>query len=584
MKDSIRNTTNGPLSGALPKIVLYLEHSLILRICTWLALILERWAKGSFFLKIFRPKMKPSWEGGSLLFALLFFLGAKLKAPAVRIFAALEKSFAYSITAKLSGCLAVFGPSSFLRPAFRGSLVVRCGDTRGKVQHTNKVTFTKAHIFLIMAAVLLLGAGFCFFPAVKVLKYTLAAAAAGLVLYNTTWGLCLLAGTLPLLPNLSLLLLAGLVALSFIFARLRSRDLGLQPAVPGPVVVFMIAIAVFTLISVTPAGSMRDFGTHLLSFGLFIVLINQLKSKNALHAFLLCALAAAFVVSLYGIYQFVIGVPVESAWVDAAQHPTLRTRAYSFFGNPNVLSEYLIMLIPFGLALAWSARDYRKKALLLALTGSLALSLVFTFSRGGWMGFAIGLFLFFLLREKRIFVFMLLLLLVLLLAGAAFMPDTVLQRIATIGSTRDTSNLYRFQVWREALLIIKDFWATGVGFGYLAFRKIYPYYMLSRTKLPFHVHSTYLQFLVEMGVGGFLVFVWFIVDIFKKGLQRLSAGGDEFSRNIIIASLSATAALLTQGLVEHVLYMPKIIMLFWIVIAFVFHKDASTSASPPGHL
>lgn len=390
-------------------------------------------------------------------------------------------------------------------------------------------TLKKQHTLFIFAAGLLLGAASYLLPAITVIKYMVAAVAGLLVLCNPTWGLYLLAGTLPFLPNLSLLLLAGLLAFSFIISRLCGPSKRLEFVLPEPaIVVFIIAIVVFTVISITPAASMREFSIYMLSFAAFFVLVNQLKSKNELYIFLLCTLLAAFIVSLYGIYQFVIGVPVESAWVDAARNPGLSTRIFSFFGNPNVLAEYLIMLIPFGLALVWSVRDYRKKMLLLAMTGTLTLALILTFSRGGWLGLAVGLFFFALLKDRRILFLLFFLVLLFSLVGAVFMPDVFLQRFATIGSSQDTSNIYRLMVWEEALLIIKDFWATGVGLGYQAFRKIYPYYMLTRQKLPYHAHNTYLQFLVETGVVGFFIFLWLIVSVLKKGLQSLFSCRDLF--------------------------------------------------------
>jgi putative inorganic carbon (HCO3(-)) transporter len=432
-------------------------------------------------------------------------------------------------------------------------------------------TLKKEHTLLILTAGLLLGAVSYFLPTVTVFKYMVAAVAGLFVLYNPAWGLYLLAGTLPFLPNLSLLLLSGLLAFSFILNRLRNPINRPELILPEPaIVVFLIAIVVFTVISIDPAGSMRDFSIYMLSFAVFFVFVNRLESKNELYTILLCVLLAAFVVSLYGIYQFIIGVPVESAWVDATQNPELSTRVFSFFGNPNVLAEYLIMVLPFGLALTWSVPDYRKKFLLLGMTGVLALALILTFSRGGWLGLAVGLFFFALLKDRRVLLLLLFSALLLGLVGAAFMPDVFLQRFATIGSSQDTSNVYRFLVWEEAFLIVKDFWATGVGLGYQAFRKIYPYYMLTRQKLPFHTHNTYLQFLVETGAAGFLIFLWFIGSVIKKGLQTFFFCSDLFLRNLLIAALSATAAILTQGLVEHFLYMPKIIMLFWLNIAVIF--------------
>ena len=445
---------------------------------------------------------------------------------------------------------------------------------------------------LSMAIGAVLGAALFLLPLETFVKLLAAAGGGVLVLCSPTWGLYLLAGSLPFLPNEALLLLSFLIGFSFLFQKMRRGSLYLYalPAEPA-VSFFLLVLVLLTFFSITPAGSLRDLGFHLAAFVVFLVCYNQLESREQLYRFLLFALLAALLVSLYGIYQFAAGVEVEAAWVDEDAHPLLRTRVFSFFGNPNVLAEYLLLFIPFGMALAWTARDLLKKLLFLGITGAMVLTLLLTFSRGGWLGLAVAVFVFLLLQDRRLLLALSLLALVLALAGTAFLPEVFLQRILTIGSPFDTSNIYRLLVWRESLLIIGDYWSTGVGLGHRAFQEIYPYYMLTRDKTPFHAHNTYLQLLVEMGVAGLLIFLWFMVSTVKKGLKTLFSSRDPFLGGVIVASLAALAGLLTQGLVENVLYLLKIIMLFWLTIGVLFlscrlqekEKPSSSPGSPgPG--
>ncbi len=435
-----------------------------------------------------------------------------------------------------------------------------------RVQNTTPRGFM--HHLPALAAGLLAGIGFYIFPAQTFFKYGAAALAGLAVLFNPLAGLYLLAGLLPFLPNLSLLLLAILTAFSFLLYRLRTKEgfhlapFPIQPALS----VFLFVIVFYSLTSLTPGGSTRELGLYLSALALMIILFNHIQKKDQLYVFLVLSLLAAFIVSLYGIYQYIIGVPVQAAWVDVEHHPLLQTRVYSVFGNPNVLAEYLILIIPFGLALFLTARNTWKKLLFLCITAAMGITMLMTFSRGGWMGLAVAITIFALLRDRRVFV----LLFLLVLAAVVYMPDVVLQRAATMFSVTDSSNLYRITVWQESLNIARDYWSTGVGFGHKAFQEIYPYYMITRVKAPFHVHNTFLQYLVETGVLGLMALLWLLASIFKQGLKGLQRLQDGFLRHVLMASLAATAGILAHGLGEHVLYLPKIIFLFWINVGIIF--------------
>jgi len=425
-----------------------------------------------------------------------------------------------------------------------------------------------SHLSLLFFLFGLLAVGvFSLFPLLTALTLLAAIGGGFLVLSNPSRGLFLFAFALPFMPNLGLLLLAALVGISFGLSRLRQGRIALQSLPLEPAIVLYLLIAVgATAASINLSGSLRDLAIYFFAFVLFFVLINQIESKKELKVFLNLLLLGAFFVSLYGIYQYLVGTPLPAGWVDVEQNPAIRTRVYSVFGNPNVLANYLVLLIPFSFALLLGTKKIAAKISYFALAAMLCLTLLLTFSRGGWLGLLVGLLVFALLKDRR----MLILILIGLLAGAALLPDVFLQRLSTIGSPRDTSNAYRIRVWQESMGIVEDFPLTGVGLGHEAFMRIYPLYMLDREKSPFHTHNSYLQILVETGIIGLIVFLWLLASYFKRGLKAVASCRDQELKYLMIASMSATVGILTQGIGDVIIYLPKITILFWLNIALLF--------------
>ena len=423
------------------------------------------------------------------------------------------------------------------------------------------------NIFFFAALGFVLGALFYFYPLEDFVKYLGAGAAAAAVLYRPLWGFYLLAAVLPFVPDLSLLLFAIVIVSAFLLHRLRGGGLGLDAEIFHPgLLLFTAAVAVFTLVSVHPEGSFRDFSIYIAALALLFVMVSTLNHREQLYRFLLVALLAAAVVSLYGVYQYIAGVEMGGTWVDEEMNPFLTTRAFSFFGNPNILSMYLVGLLSFPLALGLSTLNLWKKFMFYALTGLMLLTLVLTFSRAGWMGGAAAVLIFTLIKEKKL----IFLCLGLAAVGLLLMPDVVYLRLYSAFSLQDTSNIYRLIIWREGWEMLRDFWFTGIGLGHEVFTELYPFYMFTRDKAPFHLHSTYLQLLVEVGVVGFLLFGWMIIGTLKKAYSCLSRSRDVLVHNVLLASTAGLGGLLVQGLWDNVLYMTKIILLFFLLLALIF--------------
>lgn len=204
-----------------------------------------------------------------------------------------------------------------------------------------------------------------------------------------------------------------------------------------------------------------------------------------------------------------------------------------------------------------------KKFIFLLTSLLLMGTLVLTFSRGGWVGFAFGILVFVLLVEKRL----LLLLIPLGLGAMKFLPPTVVNRILSIGNFADSSNNYRIKIWKITLDIIKDHKIAGVGFGYIPFKQTFESYI--RTMPAYHAHNTYLETMAEMGIPGLIVLIVFIFILYKYSIKTLVKGQDRWTKIISAGVISGISALLAQGAVESVFYLPKIIITFWTLVSFI---------------
>ncbi|HCX05130.1 MAG TPA: hypothetical protein DHM42_11690, partial [Clostridiales bacterium] len=237
------------------------------------------------------------------------------------------------------------------------------------------------------------------------------------------------------LPDALTLLVFGITIL-VIFIELIFYDSFEYNVTPIGNILFLL-LSIFTIrtvFSVDRAGSIRDFVLNVGSI-VFIFLWTQLKiDREKFRKIVYFLLFTAFLSGLYGIVQYIIGVPMESGWGDP--NSGIETRGFATFENPNIFAEYLIMIIPVGYAVMLREKKFKNRILTLGMGGAIFASLLFTFSRGGWLGAAAGAFLFLFMYQLS----MLLKFIPVALMGLMILPASILSRIASIGSLQDASN------------------------------------------------------------------------------------------------------------------------------------------------
>lgn len=324
-------------------------------------------------------------------------------------------------------------------------------------------------------------------------------------------------------------------------------------------VLFVICVFLSEAFSILP--DLRFLGYYLTGFMMVLLLVATLRTKKEISELLAVTLAGLMIAGVYGIYQFIIKVPVNPAWVDTTLNQGSMTRVYSFFNNPNDFAEIILIFVPFYFAMAFNAKHTLTKLFYIAMSVPALFSLVMTQARGAWIAIVLAAFVYVLFQEKRLIPAGILL----AIAAVPFLPHTIIMRLRSFNMA-DSSFRTRIDVWKTVIPILKDYWFTGLGLGndtLLRVSKNY-YIFLDKGSLPSHSHNLYLQLWLETGITGILSFLGFILTTVKKSIRTLVHTGDKFIRNILIAGLASMTGILSNGMIEYVWFDRRVMLFFWV--------------------
>jgi O-antigen ligase len=329
--------------------------------------------------------------------------------------------------------------------------------------------------------------------------------------------------------------------------------------------VFMLSVLLAAATSIGPRDSLRYLLFHLTGFLLVLVLLGSLRSREEVGRLLDVALIGVFISGLLGIWQFINGVAVDAALTDIDLNEGMPGRIFSTMGNANNYAEFLILTLPFFLAVIFNSRSVLKKVLYFLLALPPLAAMFLTGSRSGWIAFACGAMVFVFLKNRKLIP-------ILLAAGllcVPLLPEFVIRRIQTIGNPNDTSAKYRLLIYNTVRPMLRDYWVTGIGLGSEVFMKIVRDYHLFTNASVAHSHNLYLQTWMETGIVGIVSFLWSMARVVKKCFIHIFNKTDPYINNLLIAGVSSLAGIAVMGLVEHVWFYPRVQMFFWLVVGIV---------------
>ncbi len=376
---------------------------------------------------------------------------------------------------------------------------------------------------------------------------------------------------------------AAMLLPSLYFAVKCSKKERLTPQVGhlGLLLLFYIATMYISIsVSLHPIHSllMALLWTVLL-IGYFIMatIINSLARLRAVCS---TALAMLLVCGIISILQYTLHGPLGLDWVPLNFWEPLDTlvlghfpmeliltwagtRTAATFNNPNLYGQLSVMLLPFGMYCLVTAAKKTERWGYGVMTVISLLGVLFTFSRGSYLGllFAVAVFLALNVRRSKNARIALVVVLVVVLLFV-LIPNPFMERLETIDS-EDIAINKRLDAWQAAWEAIVQRPILGYGAGTLNAMDIIQDAGIDGTP---HTHNAILELLLEGGILSLLPFVLMCVRFVNTNV-RLWKQDDSHPHSLGVASLSMFSGFALNIMVDYPFSVPKLSIAFMVILA-----------------
>ena len=310
----------------------------------------------------------------------------------------------------------------------------------------------------------------------------------------------------------SLILAAAVLVtdISYLIKLIRGKRAFRLGLIDYAIVLFSIIYFVSGIISKGGIASFRSALMYVIFLSGYFLIVNLLRTPEWIRRCVVTGVLSGAVSCFIGILQIFTGT-LNTSWLDTSVFSEIGTRIVSLFDNPNIFAEYLILVIPFAMACLLRKGKAGEKVMFGCSLLLMLICLIFTWSRGAWLGFLVGaVVFFFVLSQKTLPCFLGLILVSPLLSW--LIPNAVAERFLSIGNLAESSVSYRISAWHGVVELLKKTWCSGIGVGTAAFNAVYPSMALAGVERIEHAHNIYLQLLTELGIPGLLVFFIIIFE------------------------------------------------------------------------
>ena len=341
--------------------------------------------------------------------------------------------------------------------------------------------------------------------------------------------------------------------------------------------IFIAANAISTIFSVNHALSLRGFfGKELKFIAIYFMIVEVINNKGRLRNVLMAIMASAVLIIADAGVQYMRGVDFIS------KNPMWNgVRLSASFTMPNGFAGWLIVIILLILGLLAADKPVAKKskALLLILALLLFVCLLLSYSRGAWLGLSIGIFLMagYAIKNSALKIRLLwLLILVSLLSLLIFLPQPIKNKIETkgrinysinrvvndlrsMGNTEEVPGSVRINLWKESLMIIRDY--PFIGCGLNTYARVAPNYKIFQYGVSYP-HNSFLQMAAETGIVGLSSFLWVLFVFFKMGVRYLNQRRDP----LVLGMIAGVLAFLAHSFFDTHFYALQLAVLFWFLM------------------
>ncbi len=254
---------------------------------------------------------------------------------------------------------------------------------------------------------------------------------------------------------------------------------------------------------------------------------------------------------------------------------------YGPYVNHNHYAGLMEMLTPFPLVLAATHfTNGNRKIAAAGIAALMAASIFLSGSRGGMAAFVAQMVVLGLLLVRKreggwkqpvmLGAFLALVIVFLVWMGG----NELTRRLISIHSEarEEIGGGIRLSIDRDCLrmLLKRPFLGWGLGafpIVYPEFRSFYTTFFVNQA------HNDYLQLLVETGLAGFSIAVWFLVLVFRRAAGKLENWTETASGALTVAAMLGCVGILVHSFLDFNLQIPANAALFYVLCAI--------AASPP---
>lgn len=330
--------------------------------------------------------------------------------------------------------------------------------------------------------------------------------------------------------------------------------------IPFSMLLFMFSVFVAVVVSNDVGDSIRVLFFFITSFILCFAVYGRMNSKKMIESFMRMSFAALLFMSAIAIVQRIMGVEANASLTDLTLNKDMPGRVFGTMDNPNNLAEYLTMFIPFGFAYSFNRKSAEERAIHLCFMILPVAAILLTYSRSGWIALAAAVVVYVALYNYKLFP-------ALFIGGIfalPFIPQSIYNRLLTIGNLKDSSSSYRMEIWTGCLDMLKKYWFTGVGLGPGAFAKIFPKYAIGETTVVMHSHMQFMEMMVEGGILCFIAYIAMVFSLIRRACVAAYETNDNSLRHYIIASAASVSGITLIGMFEYCWFYPRVMFAFFI--------------------
>lgn len=330
-----------------------------------------------------------------------------------------------------------------------------------------------------------------------------------------------------------------------------------------PFLLFGMACIISLLFTLDISDSIRVLIFFVTGLLCSFVIAADIDSKERLMKLLFFIYIAVILTSLYAIYQRAVGVAVNASFTDLTLNKGVPGRVYSTLDNPNNFAEFLVIMTPLAAVYTVNSKFKHLRPLMCISILIPFLALMMTYSRSCWISMVITCIIFVYYSNKKLIPIFILL----GVAAIPFLPDSIIIRINSLFNSTDSSNLYRLYIWEGTTKIVRDNFFTGIGLGPSSFATVYPFYANPKAILGVpHSHMVYMELFIELGLLGFISFMWYMLRLWKDTGCAILKQTDKTIKAVKIACIGSLIGIAFAFGVEYVWYYPRTMFAYFILI------------------